>query len=208
MASTSEDIPARLKRAAAELFAAKGPDGTTVDEIARMASVNRERVYAYFGGKDGLFTRVLGDELLAIAEAVTLDATTIADIGTFAGKLYDYHAANPRLQRLLQWEALTFGPRPVPDEAERRRSYQQKVDVIAAAQRDGVLSREIPAGDLLFLFIAITAWWSAVPQIARMMERGSRTEAAAARRRRASAIPPRPARVRHREPAPARRRCP
>jgi len=185
---TLEDIPTRLKRAAGELFAARGPDGTTVDEIARSAGVNRERVYAYFGGKDGLFTTVLGDELLAIAENVPLDSASVADIGAFAGKLFDYHTNNPRLQRLLQWEALLFGSRPVPDEDQRREHYQHKVDVIAQAQRDGTLSDEIPAGDLLFLLIAIAAWWAAVPQIMRMTERGSRTPAAAARRRRASAV--------------------
>lgn len=74
MARPSKDIPTRLKQAAGELFAARGPDGTTVDEIARAAGVNRERVYAYFGGKDGLFASVLGDELLAIAGAVPVDA--------------------------------------------------------------------------------------------------------------------------------------
>jgi AcrR family transcriptional regulator len=188
VAQTSEDIPTRLKRAASELFAAGGPDGTTVDEIARSAGVNRERVYAYFGGKDGLFATVLGEELLAIAEAVPLDAASVAEIGAFAGKLFDYHSKNPQLHRLLQWEALTFGSRPVPDEVARREHYQQKVDVIARAQRDGTLSDEIPPGDLLFLLIAIAAWWTAVPQIMRMTERGSRTTAAAIRRRRASAV--------------------
>lgn len=188
MPRTSKDIPTRLKRAAGELFAASGPDGTTIDEIARSAGVNRERVYAYFGGKDGLFASVLGDELLAIAEAIPLDAAGIAEIGTFAGKLFDYHTDNPRLQRLLHWEALLFGSRPVPDEVERRAQYQQKVDVIAQAQRDGTLGDEIPPGDLLFLLIAIAAWWSAVPQIVRMTERDSPTAAAATRRRRASAV--------------------
>ncbi len=188
MPQPPQDIPTRLKQAAGELFAANGPDGTTVDEIARLAGVNRERVYAYFGGKDGLFASVLGDELLAIAEAVPLDTASTADIRVFAGKLFDYHMENPRLQRLLQWEALLFGSRPVPDEAERRKHYQQKVNVIAGAQREGILSSEIPPGDLLFLLIAIAAWWSAVPQIARMTERGARTAAAAARRRRSSAV--------------------
>jgi hypothetical protein len=41
---------------------------------------------------------------------------------------------------------------------------------------------------LLFLLIAIAAWWSAVPQIVRMTERGSVTAAEAAGRRRASAV--------------------
>jgi AcrR family transcriptional regulator len=185
---TTQDIPTRLKHAAGELFAANGPDGTTVDQIARLAGVNRERVYAYFGGKDGLFATVLGDELLAITEAVTLDAASIADIGAFTGKLFDYHVANPRLQRLLQWEALHFGSQPVPDEAERRKHYQDKVAVIAEAQRASVLNDDIPAGDLLFLLIGIAGWWAAVPQLVRMTDRGSRTEASAARRRRTSAV--------------------
>jgi AcrR family transcriptional regulator len=185
---TTEDIPTRLKRAAVELFAAGGPDATTVDEIARSAGVNRERVYAYFGGKDGLFATVLGDELLAIAEAVTLDTASIADIGAFAGRLFDYHARNPRLPRLLQWEALHFGDRPVPDEARRRKHYQDKVDVIAQAQLEGTLSDDIPPGDLLFLLITTAAWWSAVPQLTRMTERGSTTAEEAVSRRRASAV--------------------
>ena len=188
MPRTTEDIPSRLKQAAGELFAASGPDGTTVDQIARSAGVNRERVYAYYGGKDGLFASVLGDELLAIAEAVPVDAASIADVGAFTGRLFDYHQDNPRLQRLLQWEALLFGSHPVPDEAGRRGQYQQKVDVIAKAQLDGTLSDEIPPGDLLFLLIAITAYWSAAPQIMRMTERDSPAAAAAARRRRASAV--------------------
>ena len=188
MPTAHDDIPTRLRRAAGELFAAKGPDGTTIDEIARLAGVNRERVYAYYGGKDGLFARVLGDELTAIAEAVPLDANSVAAIGAFAGTLFDYHANNPRLQRLLQWEALAFGMDPVPDEVERREHYQRKVSVIADAQADGTLSSEIPAGDLLFLLIAVAAWWSAAPQIVRMTEKGSRSAVAAARRRRASAV--------------------
>ncbi len=188
MPPPSKDIPTRLKRAAGELFAAHGPDGTTVDEIARAAGVNRERVYAYFGGKDGLFDSVLGDELLAIAEAVPLDMEAVKDIGAFAGQLFDYHTANRQMARLLQWEALRYELRPVPDEAARRGHYQHKVDVIAQGQRDGVLTDDIPPSDLLFLLVAIAAWWSAVPQMTRMMDRDSRTPAAAARRRRASTV--------------------
>jgi len=188
VARPSKDIPTRLKQAAGELFAARGPDGTSVDEIARAAGVNRERVYAYFGGKDGLFASVLGDELLAIAEAVPVDAAAVTDIGAFAGKLFDYHTANRQMARLLQWEALHYDAHPVPDEEQRRSRYQQKVDVIAQGQRDGVLTDDIPPSDLLFLLVAIAAWWSAAPQMTRMLDRGSRTPAAATRRRRASTV--------------------
>ena len=185
---TEGDIPTRLKRAAVVLFASRGPDGTTVEQIARTAGVNRERVYAYFGGKDGLFASVLSDELLAISLAVPLDSASVRDIGAFAGELFDYHTGNEQMARLLQWEALRYTSQPVPDEALRQAHYQRKVEVLAQAQRDGTLNDDIPPGDLLFLLIAIAAWWSSAPQLVRMTDTGSPAPAAAKLRRRASTV--------------------
>ena len=36
-------------------------NGATVDEIAAAAGVNKQRIYAYFGSKNGLFEAVLRD---------------------------------------------------------------------------------------------------------------------------------------------------
>ena len=60
--------------------------------------------------------------------------------------------------------------------------------MLARAQRDGTLKDDIPPGDLLFLLIAIAAWWSSAPQMMRMTDRGSPTPAAAELRRRASTV--------------------
>ncbi|MFE3585011.1 TetR family transcriptional regulator, partial [Streptomyces vinaceus] len=38
--------------------------------IARAAGVNKERIYAYFGDKEGLFGAALESELLAVIHAV------------------------------------------------------------------------------------------------------------------------------------------
>ncbi|MHB8079829.1 MAG: TetR family transcriptional regulator [Candidatus Krumholzibacteriia bacterium] len=57
-----------LMRAALPLFAQRGFAGTTVEAIAGAARVNKALINYHFGGKQGLFTAILGDALSA-AEA-------------------------------------------------------------------------------------------------------------------------------------------
>jgi len=54
---------AALMRAALPLFAARGFAGTTVEAIAGAAGVNKALINYHFGGKQGLFTAILGDIL-------------------------------------------------------------------------------------------------------------------------------------------------
>ena len=42
----------QILTAASEEFSQKGLHGARVDEIAKRAQVNKERIYAYFGSKD------------------------------------------------------------------------------------------------------------------------------------------------------------
>ena len=39
-------------------FAGKGFAGARIEEIARLARINKQRIYAYFGDKEGLFIEV------------------------------------------------------------------------------------------------------------------------------------------------------
>ena len=45
----------QILESAVRVFAEKGFSGATVDEIAEAAAVNKQRIYAYFGSKQGLF---------------------------------------------------------------------------------------------------------------------------------------------------------
>ena len=109
----------RIRDAAVEEFAERGPDGTTIERIAKRAGVNKERVYNYFGGKKELFATVLRDELAQVAQSVPVTSFATEDIGDYAGRVYDYHRERPELIRLLRWEALMFDGE-VPDEAQRQ----------------------------------------------------------------------------------------
>ena len=49
MAWDTENTKQKIKNAALTEFTAHGPDGTTVERIAKRAKVNKERIYNYFG---------------------------------------------------------------------------------------------------------------------------------------------------------------
>jgi AcrR family transcriptional regulator len=150
MARDVEQTKRRLREAALVEFAEHGLHGTTVERIAARAGVNKERLYSYFGDKAALFTSILVEELDKVAAAVPLTITCLDDVGEFAGRTFDYHRDHPDLSRFVLWEGLA-DTGVVPDEMTRSALYQGRVATMAAAQHDGVI------------------WWSAAPQIARML---------------------------------------
>ena len=86
MAWDTEATKRRILEAATSEFAAHGPDGTTIERIAKAAGVNKERVYNYFGGKRELFSRVLREELAKVAQALPVESFAKEDIGDYADR--------------------------------------------------------------------------------------------------------------------------
>ncbi|NUW37018.1 TetR/AcrR family transcriptional regulator [Nonomuraea sp. SMC257] len=171
-----------LLDAAVEEFAEHGPQGARVDRVAAKAGVNKERIYQYFGNKDQLFGAVLTQELERLAAAVPLDAAQAADLGQYAGRVFDYHGSHPHLVRLLHWEGLHAGDAEVPAEAARTAHYAGKVAALAAAQEEGTLTGALPPADLVYAVIALAGWWFSTPQLARMIRAGAPDDSPAARR--------------------------
>lgn len=168
MARDVEQTKRRLREAALVEFAEHGLHGTTVERIAARAGVNKERLYSYFGDKAALFTSILVEELDKVAAAVPLTITCLDDVGEFAGRTFDYHRDHPDLSRFVLWEGLA-DTGVVPDEMTRSALYQGRVATMAAAQHDGVIDSTLSAPHLVFLLHALASWWSAAPQIARML---------------------------------------
>ena len=153
--------------------------------IAERAGINKERLYNYFGDKQALFETVLTDELDKLAASVA-PVPGFEDIGEFAGRTFDYHAAHPELVRLMLWEGLSGGR--VADEANRTAHYQDKARAYAAAQRDGVLDGDLDPEHLVFMIIGLSAWWASAPQLARMLTGADDSDPAEHARRRASVV--------------------
>lgn len=161
-----EATKARIFEAAVAEFARHGIAGARIDRIATEAKANKQLIYAYFGNKAELFTRVLGKSMLDLAVALPVDPD---DIEGWIDRLMDYHEAHPELLRLLFWEGLEYGTAELPDETERRQHYAFKVAALQDGQDRGVVSDAIPARDLLFLLVAMANWGVVVPQMRRVL---------------------------------------
>ena len=99
---------ARILRSATALFAAKGPDGTTVDEIAAHARINKRMLYHYFGNKQNLYLSVLRDVYHRLSQISTEIVAQAKDLRALLdGLLREYFGflqQNPEFVALLNWE--------------------------------------------------------------------------------------------------------
>jgi AcrR family transcriptional regulator len=59
-----------------KLFAEKGFEGTSVEEIAATAQVSKPVVYEHFGGKEGLYAVVVDREIRTLLDAITASLGT------------------------------------------------------------------------------------------------------------------------------------
>lgn len=168
MSWDTEGTKQKILKAAISEFALHGPDGTTVDKIAKIAGVNKERIYNYFGAKRDLFAVVLSNELIKVAQSVPLKSFEEEDIAEYAGRVYDYHCVYPELSRLLLWEGLIYSSQEVPNENIRCENYNCKIEAIKKEQDEGRVTDEIEASYLTFMILALANSWFMLPQVARM----------------------------------------
>lgn len=87
------------------VFAAKGVDGTSVEEIAATAGVSKPVLYEHFGGKEGLYAVVVDRELrdltAGVTTALTAGGTDRQTIERAALALLDYIEGSPDGFRIL-----------------------------------------------------------------------------------------------------------
>ncbi|GAA4715629.1 transcriptional regulator, TetR family [Promicromonospora umidemergens] len=95
--------PERIVEAAAAEFARYGLAGARVDRIAERAEANKQRIYAYFGGKEALFDQVVAARILDLMDAVPFDAD---DLPGYAARLFDFAVGGPDFVRLVLWHTL------------------------------------------------------------------------------------------------------
>ncbi|MEU6563236.1 TetR family transcriptional regulator [Nocardia nova] len=164
-----EATRARIFEAATEEFAAHGIAGARVDRIARNAKANKQLIYAYFGDKRQLFEQVLEKAMLDVAAAVSTDIT---DIDAWVDAHIAYHREHPEFLRLQMWEALEIAPDQVTAGEARARRYRDKIEKVDAAQREGVLRRDMPSGYLLTMLTGLINYQQALPQSRRFVVGG------------------------------------
>ena len=101
----------KILSSAVSCFSASGLSGTTVDDIAGNAGVNKQRIYAYFGSKQKLFEAAL----LEVFNSVKLCSASVVDEAKahpeelsriVFGSFLRVHKEHPDLWRLLAWANL------------------------------------------------------------------------------------------------------
>ncbi len=153
----------RILRAAVAEFGAKGYSGARTATIATRAGVNPQLISYYFGGKRGLLDelrRRWADKEAALSPA----DSTFRD--SFAAYL-DATLDDPDWARLVVWQALgDDGPENRPAHvAQQRARLAPGVKRIRRRQRDGELTRTVPADFVLLLAHALAFAPLAMPQV-------------------------------------------
>lgn len=146
-----------LLAAAATEFAEHGLAGARIDRIAERAGANKRLLYVYFGDKEQLFETVLQNE---IGKLVQQTPFLDGDLVAFAAHRFDYMRAHPETARLAAWRR--FERNTHWSEAETD-SYRERVEMVAAAQREGHLDDSLPAVDLFAIVLRMTESWLDAP---------------------------------------------
>jgi AcrR family transcriptional regulator len=97
------------------LFAERGLEGTSVEEIAAHAGVSKPVVYEHFGGKEGLYAVVVDREVRTLHDSIRAAITTpkanpraLIELGTMA--LLDYIDDHPNGFRILSRDSSASSP--------------------------------------------------------------------------------------------------
>ncbi|MDO9484899.1 MAG: TetR/AcrR family transcriptional regulator [Actinomycetota bacterium] len=176
---TGNERREQLIAIARRLFAAKGFESVTVEEIAAKADVSKPVVYEHFGGKEGLYAvivdREMNDLLLTISEALNptddtpMNARILLERAAMA--LFDYIEADPDGFRILVRDAPTMRESDSPTIAmQHSPSFASVISDIAAHVQD-LLAAQFKAhkintklapmySQMLVGMVALTGqWW-------------------------------------------------
>lgn len=149
---SAADTRARILAAATAEFAERGLAGGRVDRIAAAADANKERIYAYFGSKEGLFDETVWAIIGELLDAVPFDAL---DLPGYAVRLYDFTMTHPNLVRLGLWYSLER-PSSLEDLPQSQESTARKVEALAAAQRAGAVDASVDPHRLIPLLLGMS----------------------------------------------------
>ncbi|MEV7004722.1 TetR family transcriptional regulator [Streptomyces sp. NPDC093982] len=138
-------------------FSRYGSAGARVERIAKSANTSKERLYAYFRGKEALHRFVADQTLAAAVEATRMDAT---DLPEYAGRVHDYFVEHPDRLRLMSWARLESADTVASSYDPTYTTVQHKVEQLRAAQDAGKLDPSWDPIDILVLVNQIAMSWA------------------------------------------------
>lgn len=142
-------------------FAAKGYHGARVDVIAEQAGVNKQRIYANFKDKAGLFKAVLRMAFVELAEEESRFLTfTRADVPRLPELILEtytrIHDRHPEFWRLLAWENLGGGRHSAAVAGHQNDVLDHLRRLYASGQNSGHFLKTVPFEGFLFNLLAVS----------------------------------------------------
>jgi AcrR family transcriptional regulator len=143
-------------RAAFELFATRGFQATTVEDITRAADVAKGTFFNYFPTKEMLLTQ-MGEHRLdilrpALAEARQKDASTRALLYRLLLAMVDEPGRSRGMARCMLLGPLSGAPLGSLAETTVSRARQMLSEIISIGQQRGEIRADRPAADFAGLF--------------------------------------------------------
>lgn len=117
----------RLLDAAAELFAARGIEGASVDAIAERAERTSGAIYDHFGGKDGLLYALLDEWVNNVAAVISAELVAASTLDDRLAALWRNVAHPPTREGQwirLEHELWAFASRDERARAQLSRRYE------------------------------------------------------------------------------------
>jgi AcrR family transcriptional regulator len=160
---TRAETRARLLLAASEVFAARGYDRASLDEVARAAGLTKGAVYSSFTGKDELFYALMqeriGERLTLVAEAVDRQSTAEAmalDAGSGLVGLISSQA-DWHLLFIEFWARAVRDPKLREEFARHRRAAREVIARFLRQQADLIgVDLPAPAEELAVAVLALS----------------------------------------------------
>jgi AcrR family transcriptional regulator len=167
----------RLVRMAAPLFLKKGYDNVSIDEIIGVAGGSKATIYAWFGGKEGLFEAVVRQKCQDVTVAIEVDSKgSLEQQLTHLGQSFLAMVLSPPI---LEFHRLMVSIGRTFPEAGRLfftsgpvSAYSIVASWIAKQQKHGLIADEDPYRlAVLFLDMLIgehqLGWLTSMPRAAR-----------------------------------------
>ena len=147
--------------AAMDEFSQKGFHGARIDAVAAKAKVNKQRIYANFKSKAGLFAEVLKVCFLEmVKEEEELLELTPSDIPELPRRILECYAGihdrHPELWRLLAWENLEMGRHASVLEGLQEPVIRHLASLYGQGQVEGHFPADVPFEGLLFNLMAVS----------------------------------------------------
>ncbi|WP_425570285.1 TetR/AcrR family transcriptional regulator [Nonomuraea rosea] len=145
-----EPVRQRLLAEATRLFAERGFEGTSVQEIVVSAGVTKGAMYHYFDSKDDLlheiYARVLRMQMDRLAQIADGPGTLKQRLHRAAADVVETTTANLDDSKIFFRSNHLLAPEKQKNvRAERRRYHERFRALVAEGQREGIFSDRVPA---------------------------------------------------------------